>query len=507
MINILLPIILSIITFIFSWNPGIQPEKITNRWFPDPEVDIRTPAFNKSKGFTQYAEMLEFIQKIQSEHPEVMRIEWLGNSQKGKQIPLIRIRTNPKASLKVWLQGGLHGDEPASTEGLLYLLTQIFEPENADLLNHFDWAIVPIANIDGSEKQNRYAANGLDLNRDQTKLMIQESVQLKTALCSFEPDLALDFHEFRPYRMDFLEMGKAGLGSAYDLMILNSSNLNVPQNQREITQKYFVDPLKKELSELQYRSHDYYSPRTDLDNLYLNQGSSSARSSATNFALTGAIATLFEVRGVGLGRTSLKRRTHITYLCAISYLKSAMKHTNQVLDVLNNPTLSDKVIISTTSKRFNQSILMVDLHSKDTMSIVLPTKDAKRMKIKEARKMPDYYLVHPNAVEILERLNWFQLKCDTIKSPETISVEQFSQINACNVASTEYEGVFRQNCNYQTETQSILFPKGTLKFPVNQRKGRILLELLEPDASNSLISFHVIDAQKYPVLPYYRQLN
>ena len=39
-----------------------------------------------------------------------------------------------------------------------------------------------MANIDGSIKQNRYASNGLDLNRDQTKLMAIESVSLSNKL-------------------------------------------------------------------------------------------------------------------------------------------------------------------------------------------------------------------------------------------------------------------------------------------------------------------------------------
>ena len=42
-----------------------------------------------------------------------------------------------------------------------------------------------MANIDGSIKQNRYASNGLDLNRDQTKLMAIESVSYQTSFYKF----------------------------------------------------------------------------------------------------------------------------------------------------------------------------------------------------------------------------------------------------------------------------------------------------------------------------------
>ena len=44
-----------------------------------------------------------------------------------------------------------------------------------------------MANIDGYESHDRYAANGLDLNRDQTKLMAKESVSLKQAFSDFSP--------------------------------------------------------------------------------------------------------------------------------------------------------------------------------------------------------------------------------------------------------------------------------------------------------------------------------
>ena len=64
----------------------------------------------------------------------------------------------------------MHGNEPASTEGVLFLLTQLLSnSEYHHLLDRLELAIVPMVNIDGYEKQDRYAANGLDLNRDQTK--------------------------------------------------------------------------------------------------------------------------------------------------------------------------------------------------------------------------------------------------------------------------------------------------------------------------------------------------
>ena len=80
--------------------------------------------------------------------------------------------------------------------------------DSIHLLNYLDIFIVPMANIDGYESHDRYAANGLDLNRDQTKLMAKESVSLKQAFSDFGPHVALDLHEYRPYRRDFTLFGR-----------------------------------------------------------------------------------------------------------------------------------------------------------------------------------------------------------------------------------------------------------------------------------------------------------
>ena len=83
-----------------SAQPNPQPSKITEKFFPDPEIEIKTPAFSKKKGFTDYEEMLVFLNALQAEFPEVVSIQFIGESQKGKAIPLVTLakkRGNGKA--------------------------------------------------------------------------------------------------------------------------------------------------------------------------------------------------------------------------------------------------------------------------------------------------------------------------------------------------------------------------------------------------------------------------
>ena len=92
------------------------------------------------------------------------------------------------------MQAGLHGNEPAGTEGLLYYMYSILNDATYDkLLDGVDLLILPMANIDGYLKDNRYAANGLDLNRDQTKLMAPETRLIKKVFTDFNAHVGLDF--------------------------------------------------------------------------------------------------------------------------------------------------------------------------------------------------------------------------------------------------------------------------------------------------------------------------
>ena len=290
-----------------------EPKKITNKFFSElNDLENITPALKKKKGFTNYEELIDFIDEKVKKYPESVSSNFIGESQKGKKIPIIYIKKknhNDEKKLKVWMQGGLHGNEPASTESLLYLIHLILEDSDYNyLLNKIELAILPMANIDGFLKNDRYAANGLDLNRDHTKMMAPETKASKVAFADFDPHVALDFHEYRPFRKDFAQLSSFGIANPYDVMFLHTGNLNVPENIRTIIDTLFVKNAKKSLDELNLRHRHYIKSEKYKGEIHFSTGSNTARSSSNFYALNNGIATLFEIRGVGIGKTSFKRR-------------------------------------------------------------------------------------------------------------------------------------------------------------------------------------------------------
>ncbi len=384
MVKYLYILIFLLSTLFASSQPNPQSKKITSNFFPDyHELLEITPALKKKKGFTNYQELMTFLNNLKNKFPDKMEIKFIGESQKGYEIPIIFLNSENKNNLKVWFKGGLHGNEPAGTEGLLYLLDRLLNDSSLKhLSDNTNIAILPMANIDGYIKQNRYASNGLDLNRDQTKLMALESINIKQAFTNFNPDIAVDFHEYRPYRKDFARMSDFGITSVYDVMFLYSGNLNVPENIRAITDTLFVENARSVLDnyELNLDITTIYRLLNILGEIQFNQGSTNARSSATSYALNNTISTLIEIRGVGIGKTSFKRRVNSAFSIALSYLKTTVENSDFIKSELKkslNYNSSD--IVVTSSRTVEKEIIQtIDLNSNKIIDYEVTIRDALR---------------------------------------------------------------------------------------------------------------------------------
>lgn len=488
-----------------------QSKKITEKFFPEMnEIENVTPALQKEKGFTDYEELTDFLNKLQEKKPEYVAISYIGESQKGKQIPLVKI-TNPASKqekIRVWMQGGLHGNEPASSEGLLYLLYHlIHNPSYSYLLDKIELAVIPMANIDGYLKQERQAANGLDLNRDQSKLMAPESIVLKQAFSNFSAEVALDFHEYNPYRKDFSKLGSFGITSYYDIMFLYSGNLNVPLNLRTLTDTLFVNNARGVLNQNKLSHREYISTEEYDGEIQFNQGSSSCRSSATSYALTNAISSLIEVRGVGIGRTSLKRRINTTFLIGISYLKTAYDNASLVKsEIVKAQDFSKEITVTSTKKVYKDAIKAIDLDTNELINLEVTIRDAWQAKPKLTRLLPQAYLIKSDQNELISKLETLGIIVKQLPEDQLYEVDSFV-IKNYERDKVVYEKMNLQTVESQVVNKEILFPKGTFIIATKQKNAPLLTELLEPEAPNSFVSFGVLKTELNQELPIYRLLK
>ena len=502
-------IVFCLIAFGFASTFNPEPKQITAMYFPDVDLEINTPAFQKNKGFTTYDELIAFLTELQREHSDIMRISYIGESQKGKSIPMVSLKINsPGDKVKVWLQGGIHGDEMASTEGVLFILDKLLNDKTyAYLLQRIEVGIIPMANIDGYEKEDRYAANGLDLNRDQTKLMAKESVSLKQAFSDFEAEVALDFHEYRPYRKDFAQMSTMGITSRYDAMFMYSGNLNVPQNLRNYTHSKFVKNAEAVLAANNLAFHDYVTTNEVLGDIHFNEGSNNARSSATSYALANTISTLIEIRGVGLGRTSFRRRINSTFLIGMSYLKTAYENVEEVKSVLaQGAAQKDSVVVTSKKEIAVQPLTVIDLETCKELVLNVTIHNATKSTAKLTRNRPTAYILEASETDLVEKLKVLGLKVEQLTLDKEIQVETFTIIDYSRELE-KYEGMNLQTVKTITKQENLKVLAGAYIIYLNQDNSNLAVEVLEPEAPNSFISFGVLETTLNAVLPIYRYLK
>lgn len=486
-----------------------QNDEITKRFFPDPILEINTPAFGK-KGFTNYDDMMVYVNKLVASHPTEIALSYIGESQKKKKIPMLVLhRDNGQEKIKVWFQGGLHGDEPAGTETMLFLLDKILnDPSYSYLLDKITLTIVPMANIDGYEKQDRYAADGLDLNRDQVKLLAPESNYLKTAFSNFGAEAAIDFHEYRPFRKEYNELGSDGVCSIYDAMFMLCGNLNLAKNLREYTQNVFIANAKNSLVVNHLSFRDYIAPHKQNNELLFNQCTTEARSSTTSFALTNCISALIEIRGVNLQKTSFKRRINTAFLIATSFLKTAYDDAKIIKEVLriSNEANPENLIVTCKKPQENQTIRAISLGDNMETSLEIKVNNALKAVPVLERKRPFAYLILPEQKKLAEKLIVLGLKVDELTEDKIIKVEIYT-VTSRTVSPEEDEGYKEQKVTTAVSTTEKSFPKGTFIVYLNQKNAKMATEVLEPESESGFVKFEVLNTALNKELPIYRYLN
>jgi len=487
-----------------------QSKEITQKFFPEIDtLSTTTPGLKKEKGFTNYKELIAFLEDLVAQYPSKISLKYIGESQKGLKIPMVTLKSeSATAPIKVWMQGGLHGDEPASTEGLLYLMNALLKDSKFNyLFDKVELAIVPMANIDGYLKLQRNSANGLDLNRDQTKLMAVETIALKKALNDFNPQVALDFHEYRPYRRDFTKFGNFGVSGSYDVMFLYSGNLNVPENIRTFTQEYFVNNAKKSLDNYQFKHNDYFTTNTYNGAIHFDQGSISPRSSATSFALQNRISTLIEVRGVGINKTSFKRRIFITYSIGLSYLETAYTEIDKVKTEISkaNSGKSD-VVVKSKKAIYKDTLDFIDLDSNNLIPLEVTLRDAWKSEPVLTRKRPIGYIIEASQSELVEKLKTLGYQVKTLDESTTYTIESYKIIKYA-IDAEKYEKMNLQDVETFVTQEDKFFPTGAFYIDMNQNGSSLITELLEPELPSSFVSFGVLKTGINEILPIYRHIH
>lgn len=196
--------------------------------FRDGWIDLRVPIAPGTEMHIasnvplRYSDMLGWIGEMVRRHPDRLEFSSIGRSFEGRDIPLLRIRSHRKGAPKVFFMAGQHSGEHSgcwACQGVVeYLLSNISEAR--EMVERFDWAVVPMFNPDGNvhgwsgataEDAIRLAAGKTPLNpsldfadaAQNKQPELHESRLLWNWLCAeFAPDAMVHFHGYMGWRQN-----------------------------------------------------------------------------------------------------------------------------------------------------------------------------------------------------------------------------------------------------------------------------------------------------------------
>jgi murein tripeptide amidase MpaA len=166
---------------------------------------------------TRYAEVVELAERLAAASPDI-HLTTFGYTFEGRSLPLLVVGA-PDASpesvratgkTRVYLQGNIHAGEVCGKEALLMLLRRFAAGEYPSWTDSLVLLVAPIYNADGNERVRlvnrprqhgpiggmgqRPNAQGLDLNRDHTKLDSPEARSLVRMINDYDPHVLVDLH-------------------------------------------------------------------------------------------------------------------------------------------------------------------------------------------------------------------------------------------------------------------------------------------------------------------------
>jgi len=481
---------------------------------------------------TRYAEVQEFMAEVAERSP-LIHLTTFGYSLEGRRLPLAVVGHVENASAEavrasgktvVYLQGGIHSGEVEGKEVLLMFLREVSEGQHLALLDSLVILVGPLFNPDGGERvtlTNRGAqhgpiggtgtrpnAQGLNINRDHTKLVSPEARSLALLYQEYDPHVAVDLHTTNGTQHAYHLTYSPPLHPATDSEVsgiltdrlLPELTANVRrdlgwefyyygnvQGQGEARGWYTFDHRPR-------FSNNYYGLRNRLGLL------SEAYSYAT--FEDRIIATRHFVEEIlGFAKT---HASEIRALTARADARSIVGQTLPVRATYARAAEPVEILMGATVEERNpysgaRMLRRVDVRRPEVMA------DYTTFEATAEEVVPSAYLVPAELAIVLDNLATHGVRMEEVEATRTLTVERFA-IASMTRANMEFEGVRELTLTGSWRAETAEVPAGSWRVEMNQPLARLIFLLLEPRSDDGLVNWGRLDPQlsegteSYPIL-------
>jgi zinc carboxypeptidase len=472
-----------------------------------------------------YGETIDYAKKLAAASPWIQYVTF-GKSGEGRDLPLL-IATEgdtftPDEARKankpvVLIQACIHAGEPDGKDAGFALLRDIAITKTRQrLLESLVLLFIPIYNTDGHERSspcNRINQNGpaemgwrttttyQNLNRDYMKADTPETRAWLSLWNSWSPDLFIDCHvtDGADYRYNITYQFEHHDGIAPGVLAW----------ERQV-----IDGKVFPATEAVGNVVSWYLEFTD--NRDFSQGirdfNGSPRFSTGYVPLRNRPAVLIETHML----KDYRSRVRGTY----DFLRFALEEVNRdpaaLLDAVRVADEEATAIGSNLARRHPIDFELTDetvpyglkaveyqtrlseisndfrvVFGSEPLDVTVPMYNTFRTKTSIVP--PLYYIVPPQWKDVIEVLTAHGLQLKTTVEPATLEVQSY-RFSDVNWPSGPFEGRLMPKFKTEVITETRTFPAGSVLVPMTQKLARLCMNLLEPEAPDSLVAWGFFNA-------------
>lgn len=474
-----------------------------------------------------YADTVAFAKQLADASPAI-EYRGFGHSGQGRELPLLiasetqtftpeAARAEGKAT--VLIQACIHSGEPDGKDAGFALLRDIAITKTAaGILNNVVLLFMPIYNTDGHERStpfNRINQNGPEsmgwrttstyqnLNRDYMKADTPETRAWLRLWNEWEPDLFIDCHvtDGADYRCNitYHHEHHAGIDEAvldWERDVFDDKVAKATADAGNMISWYleFIDNRDLTLGTRDFNGSPRFStgyvPLRNRPGILIETHMIKDYRSRVIGTYDFLRAALIEVnndpdRLIRIGREADLRTTD----AARVYNPSNLYPLDFELTEQTTPFELKAFEYETEQSEVSGDLRVI--YGREPLDLTIPMYDTFR--ITAAVAPPLYYIVPVQWTSVIEVLHAHGIRFRSLAEPASIEVESYRFTNV-RWPYEPFEGRHMPQFEVERTTETREFPAGSIVIPVAQPLGKLVLNLLEPEAPDSFAKWGFFNA-------------
>ncbi len=471
---------------------------------------------------SRYAETVDYCKRLQAASPWI-RYSTFGKSPEGRDLPLLVISEDghftPEQAHKsdraiLLIINGIHSGEIAGKEASLMLLRDIaVEKQKPELLKHVVLLVVPIFNVDGHERMspfNRINQNGpremgwrgtsqnLNLNRDWIKADQPEMQAMLKLFNDWLPDLVIDNHV------------SDGADFQYDITWLLDDNPRTGAPLLKYIQNDLEPYLLTTLNSSGHVASRYFEMRDSMDPAAgIDIGPATARFSNGYGTLRNRPTFVVETHMLKSFETRIK--AHYDFMQAVlrklngdpESLRKAVRQSDEQtiqlpakypIRLRENHEKSEPFAYHGIEYTRQQSAISGSTsvtYGVKPIEITIPF--YRTMEPEITVDPPLGYIIPPQWTAAIDRLDVHTIAYSRLSKPVTSDFETY-RFSEVSWDREPFEGHHLAHFKSKNVKEQRTLPEGSVVVWLNQKTNKVILEMLEPDAADSLVTWGYFDA-------------